>query len=400
MSELLIRAVRPWGGAVSDMRIRDGRIVETGPDLVAATQTTVFEAQGCIAIPGLINAHTHVDKTLWGTPWHPHQAGPTVLERINNERHVLQTLDLSVQSQSEHLARYLIACGTTHVRTHVDIEPGIGLKHFHGVQQMRETFREWLDVEIVAFPQCGVMTRPGTLELLEQALSEGADVVGGIDPVGIDRDPKGQLDGIFDLAARRGVGIDIHLHDSGEMGAVSIEMIAERTRALGLQGNVVVSHAFCLGSVSPGRCNELVDLLASLDIAVMTHGPGGGAPAPPVRLLHERGVRVFSGTDGIRDAWGPLNSGDMLERAYLVSYINGFRDDPGLELSLTMATYAGAQVVGARDYGLEAGSIADLVLVPGQTIAEVVAAHPPRRLVVKKGQLVARDGQCLLPTSQ
>jgi cytosine/adenosine deaminase-related metal-dependent hydrolase len=86
----------------------------------------------------------------------------------------------------------------------------------------------------------------------------------------------------------------------------------------------------------------------------------------------------------------------MLERAFLVAYVNGFRDDPGLELTLKMATYAGAQVMGASDYGLEVGCAADLVLVEASTIAEAVVAHPPRRLVVKRGLVVARDGQCVL----
>ena len=140
-----------------------------------------------------------------------------------------------------------------------------------------------------------------------------------------------------------------------------------------------------------------MDLLVEQDIAIMTHGPGGGTPVPPARLLHERGVRVFAGTDGVRDTWGPLNSGDMLERAYLVAYLNGLRDDPGLELALDMATYAGAQVMGVDRYGLEPGCVADLVLVEAQTAAEAVVAHPPRRLVLKNGEVVARDGRCLLP---
>ena len=97
--------------------------------------------------------------------------------------------------------------------------------------------------------------------------------------------------------------------------------------------------------------------------------------------MHERGVRVFSGSDGVRDAWGPLNTGDMLERAFTVAYINGFRDDAGLELSLRMATYAGAQVLGLEHYGIEPGDLADFVLVDARNEAEAVVLHPPRRAV-------------------
>lgn len=397
MSEVLLRSVLPWGGTECDLRIRDGRIVEMARGLTPGADAEEIDAAGCMALPGLVNAHTHMDKTLWGTAWHPHQAGPSVMDKITNERRVLKTLGLSAQTQSARLARHLVACGTTHVRTHVDIGPDVGLDNFHGVQRMRGSHRDVLDIEIVAFPQTGVMIQPGTLDLLQQAVSEGAEVVGGIDPIGLDHDPKGQLDGIFAIASQHGIGIDVHLHDRGEMGAVTIEMIVERTRALGLAGKVTVSHAFCLASVDPARRDQLVDMLVEQDIAIMTHGPGGGTPAPPVRLLHERGVRVFAGTDGVRDAWGPLNGGDMLERAYLVAYVNGLRDDPGIELALNMVTRAGAEVMGVKSYGLEPGCAADLVVLEAETAAEAVVSHPVRRLVIKHGNVVARDGRCLLP---
>jgi Cytosine deaminase and related metal-dependent hydrolases len=397
VAELLLRDVLIWGGGKGDIAIRGGRITAIGAQLPAGVGTQVIDASGCLVLPGLVDAHAHLDKTLWGTPWQPHQAGPTLLERIENERRVLRELGLSPELQSARLLRRMVACGTTHVRTHVDVGPDVGLANLHGVQTMREQHSDWIDVEIVAFPQTGVAIRPGTLALLEQAVREGADVIGGLDPIGVDRDPKTQLDGIFAIAARHGCGIDIHLHDDGEMGALTIAMIAERTAALGLSGRVAISHAFCLGMLDPARLDAIAKLLVDYDIAIMTHGPAGATPLPPVRLLHERGVRLFTGSDGVRDAWSPLNNGDMLERAYLVAYRNGFRDDPGIELALRMATFGGAQLLGCKDYGLHVGAAADLVLVEAQTAAEAVAFHLPRRYVVKRGRVVARDGRSLLP---
>ncbi len=379
------------------MAIRDGRIAEIGADLSAAPGDEVIEAQGCLVIPGLVDAHAHIDKTLWGTPWHPHQAGPSLMDKINNERQVLSGLGLLPEVQSGRLLRRLIACGTTHVRTHVDVGPDVGLKHLHGVQAMREKHKDWIDIDIVAFPQTGVMIRPGTLELLEEAVRDGAEVIGGLDPVGVDHDPKGQLDGLFAIADKHGCSIDIHLHDRGDLGAVQVEMIAERTRSLGLRGKVAISHAFCLGSVEPSRLDSLIRLLLDNDIAIMTHAPSGATPFPPIRLLRERGVRLFTGSDGIRDTWSPLNNGDMLERAFLLAYRSGFRDDPGIEIALQMATFGGAQVMSASHYGLGVGSFADLVLVQAETAAEAVVYHPARRLVLKRGRIVARDGRALLP---
>lgn len=401
MQDLLIRGARLWGAPkTADIAVRDGRIAAIGVDLPAAPGAEVVDGRGCLVIPGLVDAHAHIDKTLWGTPWHPHQAGPSLMDKILNERQILGALGLRPEIQSARLLRRLIACGTTHVRTHVDVGPDVGLAHLHGVQAMREKYRDWIDIDMVAFPQTGVMIRPGTLDLLEQAVRDGAEVIGGLDPVGVDHDPKGQLDGIFDIAGRHGCGVDIHLHDRGDLGAVTIEMIAERTRALGLAGKVAISHAFCLGGVEPARLDALMALLLDNDIAIMTHAPAGPTPFPPIRLLHERGVRLFTGSDGIRDTWSPLNNGDMLERAFMLAYRSGFRDDPGIELALHMATHGGAQLMGVKHYGLTLGSVADLVLVEAETAAEAVAYHPARRLVLKRGRVVARDGRSLLPAGE
>ncbi len=395
--ELVLRGARLPDGSHSDVLVRAGRIAAVGPALTVRPGAELIDVAGCLLLPGYVDAHAHVDKTLWGLPWRPHEAGPTLIHRIENERRVMNELNLSSRKQSARLLRHMVARGTTHVRTHVDVGLDMGLDYLHGVQAMYEEHRDFIDLEIVAFPQTGVMSRPGTLDLLDQAVLQGAQVIGGIDPIGVDRDPAGQLNAIFAIAERRGCAIDIHLHDLGETGARTIEMVAERTRTLGMRGRVAVSHAFCLGSVEAVRLEQLIALLLDNDIAIMTHGPVGRIPFPPVRLLAERGVHLFTGSDGVRDCWSPLNTGDMLERAYLISYLNGFRDDAGLEIALRMATYGGAQLMGAQDYGLEVGCAADLVLVPAETPAEAVALHPRPRLVLKRGRIVARDGVALLP---
>ena len=400
MNELLIRGARRWGAdGVADVHLRDGVIAAIGSGLIAAPGAEVIDASGCLMLPGLVDAHAHLDKTLWGTPWHAHQAGPLLWDKISHERQVLARLGLSPALQSARILRRMLACGTTHCRTHVDIGPDIGLKHFHGVLAMREAHRAWMDLQVVAFPQTGVMIAPGTLDLLEQAVREGAEVLGGLDPMGIDHDPKGQLDGLFAIAGRHGCELDIHLHDAGALGAATFEMIAERTRALGLKGKVAVSHAFCLGQVEPARLEQLVTLLLDNDIAIMSHAPSGPTLFPPLKLLHERGVRLFTGSDGVRDTWGPLNNGDLLERAYLIAYRSGFRHDADIDLALRMATFGGAQVMGLKGYGLQVGDAADLLLVEAETAAEAVCFHPARRWVIKRGRVVAQDGRCLLPAA-
>ncbi|MFN3670792.1 MAG: amidohydrolase family protein, partial [Bosea sp. (in: a-proteobacteria)] len=184
--------------------------------------------------------------------------------------------------------------------------------------------------------------------------------------------------------------LDIHLHEPGEMGAFSTELIIERTRALGMAGKVTISHAFCLGA-EPALVDPLIAQLAELDIAIMTTGPAS-RPAPPVGKLLKAGVRVCSGSDGIRDTWGPYGNADMLERAMFVGLRNNLRRDDELRMALDICTVWGARVMEIDGYGLSVGCNADLVILPGETVAEAIVTRSPRRRVVKAGRIVARDG--------
>jgi cytosine/creatinine deaminase len=268
----------------------------------------------------------------------------------------------------------------------------VGLSGIEGVMATRERYRDVMDVEIVAFPQSGMLVRPGTVELMDRALAMGAEVVGGLDPCAIDRDPKGHVDQVFALAQKHGRRVDIHLHEPGEMGAFSMEMIVDRTVALGMQGKVTISHAFCLGAPDRDLTDPLIDALAKARIAIMTTGPAS-RPAPPVKRLVESGVVICAGSDGIRDTWGPYGSADMLERAMFIGLRNNFRHDQDVEMALDVCTHGGAKVMGLKDYGLTPGCAADIVLAEGQSLTEAVVSHVPRRLVVKRGRVVARDGK-------
>jgi cytosine deaminase len=229
------------------------------------------------------------------------------------------------------------------------------------------------------------------LALLDEALREGAEVVGGLDPCGIDRDPKGHMDAIFGLAEKHGKPLDIHLHEPGEMGAFSMELIIERTLALGMQGRVVISHAFCLGSPDAALVEPLIAALAEAAIAIMTTGPAA-RPAPPVKRLRQAGIVVCSGSDGIRDTWGPYGNGDMLERAMLVGLRNNLRRDDELALALDICTKGGADIMGYPEHGLSVGCPADMVLLQAETVAEAVAGRPRDRLVLKRGKVTAQGG--------
>jgi cytosine/creatinine deaminase len=388
---LLLRNIRPYAGAATDLLIENGRITRIAPALNAPPGATVEEGGGDIVLPGLVEAHTHLDKTMWGMPWYRNEVGPRITDRIDNERLNRRQLGIEPARQSARQCIQSSLMGTTHIRSHVDIDTDHGLWTIEGVMRTREDYRDIVDMDIVAFPQSGLLCRPGTLELMHGAMKAGADVVGGLDPCAIDRDPKGHLDAIFALCQRFRRPLDIHLHEPGEMGAFSLDLICERTRALGMHGKVTVSHAFCLGTPDPALVEPLISQLAELDIAIMTTAPAS-RPTPPVKKLLESGIRVCAGSDGIRDTWGPYGNGDMLERAMFVGLRNNFRRDDELRLALEVCTAEGAKVIGIDDYGLAEGNVADLVILPGETVAEAIVSRPHRRRVVKRGRIVARDG--------
>ncbi len=388
---LLLRNVRPHAGSATDILIEKGRIARMTPNLQAPAGVAIEDGDGAIVIPGLVEAHTHLDKSLWGLPWYVNEVGPKLLDKIDNERLNKKRLDIDPARQSARQTVQSSLMGSTHIRSHVDVDTDHGLWGVEGVMRTRDAYRDIVDIEIVAFPQSGLLRRPGTLELMDQAMKAGCEIVGGLDPCAIDRDPKGHLDAVFGLCQRHGKPLDIHLHEPGEMGAFSMDLIIERTRALGMKGKVTVSHAFCLGTPDPALIDPLIEELARLDIAIMTTAPPS-RPAPAVKRLLQAGVRVCSGSDGIRDTWGPYGNADMLERAMFIGQRNNFRRDDELKLGLDVCTIEGAKVMEIKNYGLTEGSGADLVLLPGESLAEAIVTRSPRRRVIKRGRIVARDG--------
>lgn len=376
-----------------NVAITGGVISAVGPDVTApGDDTPTLEGGGALVFPGLIDAHTHIDKTMLGMPWYRHDVGPTLMDKIVNERELVKRLNLDSHERSMEQIRAELANGTTAIRTFSDVNTEWGLNGFRGLLKTREEIGDLMDIQIVVFPQSGMLTRPGTIELMDQAMAEGADVVGGIDPCSVDRDPVGHLDAIFALAEKHDADIDIHLHEPGELGAFSLDLIIERAGALGWQGRVVISHGICLGGVEDSRLRELAEQLVELDIVVMSHAPGGHRDIPNIKALRELNVRMCAGNDGVRDAWGPLNQPDMLQRAYIMAYRNNLRRDDDIEELIRIVTTGSAKAMRLPNHGIETGAQGDLVLVDAETPVHAVIDHPARKAVIKGGRVVAENG--------
>lgn len=392
MAQLLLRNIRPEGAEPCDLMVEDGIITQIG-QIAPRDGMPCEDGRGLILWPGLIDAHTHLDKTTWGMGWHVNNREAILRERIDFEREMRLPLGLDPHRQSMRHALGLVGNGTTHIRSHVDIDTTHGLALVEGVQQTREKLRGIIDIEIVAFPQSGVMVMPGTVDLLDEALANGCEVLGGIDPCGIDRDPKGQLDALFALALKHDKPIDIHLHETGELGAFTMELIFERIRANGMQGKVEISHAFALGAPDHLRVEKLLEQIASLDIGIATTG-APSASVPMLKRLREHGIRIGAGCDGIRDTWGPWGQPDMLDRARIIGMKNGFRSDLDLAFALEVVSKGGASLMRMEGHEIKVGNRADFTLLHGETVAMAVVETTPPALTVKGGRIVARDGLC------
>ncbi|KXU87086.1 cytosine deaminase [Caballeronia megalochromosomata] len=388
---LYLSNVRLADGQTVSVSIADGRIEALGAHVAAPPGASVENGAGALLLPGFVEGHTHIDKSNWGRPWYRNEVGPLLTDRINNEREWRKTSGHDAGAQSLALSRAFVQAGTTRLRTHVDIDTDARLGYLEGVLATRETMRDTLEMQIVAFPQSGMLVRPGTVELLGSALAEGADVLGALDPALIDGDPVASLNATFALAQRHGKPIDIHLHEPGEVGAFTLKLLLDRVEAMGMQGRVVVSHGFCLGALPESQRDALLDRIAHLRVALLTSAPPSRT-VPPLKLSREKGITMFGGNDGIRDTWSPYGVPDMLERAMLIGMRYDLRRDDDLMVAFDCVSEAAARGCGFADYGLRAGARADLVLVDAQTIAHAVVARPTRKLVVANGRIVARDG--------
>lgn len=386
---MIFSNLRDADGRSTGLRCENGRIAEVGAHLAA---TGGHDGGGRLLMPAFIEPHCHLDKTLWGEPWQQGPGAQSLRGWIENERRVLTNCKTPIAIRAGRLIERMLCFGTTAIRSHVDVAPDMGLAHVEAMLAVKQDWAELIDLQLVAFPQQGVLSRPGTLDLMQEAIRLGVETVGGLDPAGIDGDPDGQLRAIFGLAEKHDRGIDIHLHDKGALGAWQIRRIADYTQAVGLQGRVMISHAYCLGMVGASELEAIGTRLSELRISLMTSAPADIA-VPPVARLTELGVNLCCGSDGIRDAWSPLGNGDMLERAFLTAFRFDWSRDAEFALALECASVRAATAIGLMGRGLATGDVADFLMVDALNLGDALSRRPHRRSVVRRGRLVAQDGE-------
>lgn len=380
-------------GSLNDIGVAGGRIVAIQPAGTLAAAARQVDIAGALLVPAFVEGHIHLDTSFYGDKWIPHK--PCTNGFDVHERVAFQAQNMAEAAPMDERARkqleLCVSHGSLQMRSHVMVDGSVGLKSLETILGIREEYRDIIDIQLVAFPQSGILKSPGTPDLLDEAIALGADLVGGLDPASFDRDLKGHLDVVFGVAEKRGVGVDIHLHDFGSLGAFTVEEICARTVALGLQGKVAISHAYGLGDLDADAARRIGAKIASTGVSIMTNAPGDHV-FPPVALLRAEGVNVFAGNDNIRDSWWPYGDGDMLARAMMIGYRSGFYTDDDLAAAFDVVTAAGARALGLEGYGIALGARADFVTLAAEHVPEAVVAVPKGRRVFKAGRLVAENG--------
>jgi cytosine/adenosine deaminase-related metal-dependent hydrolase len=381
-------------GVLRDIHVESGRISAIEAAGAVTPSAEVVDIAGELLVPGFVEGHIHLDTSFYGDKWMPHR--PCTNGFDVHERVAFQAENMAAAAPMDKRARdqldLCIANGTLSMRSHVMVDGSVGLKSLETILAVREDYKDVIDIQLVAFPQSGILKSPGTPDLLDEAIGLGADLVGGLDPASFDRDVNGHLDVVFGVAEKHGVDIDIHLHDAGSMGAFTIEEICARTVALGMQGHVAISHAYGLGDLGADAARKIAATIAKSGVSIMTNAPGNHN-FPPVALLRREGVTVFSGSDNIRDSWWPYGDGDMLHRAEIIGYRSGFYTDEDLKAVFDIVTSESAKALRIESYGIEIGAKADFVTLSAANIPEAVVAFPGNRRVFKGGRLVAQGGK-------
>nr|BBH86494.1 deaminase [Thermosporothrix sp. COM3] len=367
--------------------LRDGHVAAIEPNDTVHDQHPRVSAQGALALPAFIERHIHLDKTLLGGPWMPTRPARSILERVAIEAEILNNHPVPIEERARQFLGMIQRAGSTHVRTHVDIAPAYGLRHLEAVKRVLTENENNLTYEIVAFPQHGLL-RSSSQELTREAMKLGATLVGGVDPGTVDLKLERSLEEMVSIAVEFGAGIDLHLHDRGQLGLYTIRTLADMIEQAGLQGKVAISHAFALADADTRELASLAERFVELGISINSSVP---LSIPmPLYTLHKAGVHVALGCDNVYDSWSPFGTGDIFERANRLAETQGMVQEEDLAEALAFIT-GGLTPVNAQgeQQWPRLGQPADLVLVEASCSAEAVARRAPRRAVLHRGKTVA-----------
>ncbi|MDM4766925.1 amidohydrolase family protein [Pelomonas sp. SE-A7] len=400
---MLVRNVRlPDGRQGQDLLVQNGRIAAIGPALAAPEDCVTLDGGDWLLSPPFVDAHFHLDATLsHGLP-RVNESG-TLLEGIQLWGELKP--QLTQEAVVERALRYCdwaVGRGLLAIRSHVDVCDD-RLLAVEALLQVREQVRPYLDLQLVAFPQDGLLRSPGALENLKRALDRGVDVVGGIP-----HHERTMAQGaesvrlLCELAAERGLRVDMHCDESDDPLSRHVESLAFETQRLGLQGRVTGSHLTSMHSMDNYYASKLIALMAESELSAVANplinitlqGRHDSYPKrrgmTRVPELTAAGIKVAFGHDCVLDPWYSLGSADMLEVAAMGLHVAQMTSREAMRLCFDAVTVNAARILGLEGYGLEPGCQADFVLLQARSPEEAIRLRAARLLVVRRGQVLSR----------
>ncbi len=402
MFDILIRGGTLPDGRVADIGVRGDRIAAIGA-LEATEAGRVIEAAGDLVSPPFVDPHFHMDATLsYGLP--RVNASGTLLEGIAlwGELKEIMTLE-AVRDRALAYCDLAASMGLLAIRSHVDVcdDRLIGAQ---ALLEVRAQVKPWLDLQLVAFPQDGLLRAPNAMTNLERALDMGVDVVGGIPH--FERTMAAGAESVrllCEVAARRGLMVDMHCDETDDPMSRHIETLAAETLRLGMQGRVVGSHLTSMHSMDTYYVSKLMPLIAEAGVAavpnplinIMLQGRHDGYPKrrglTRVRELLAAGVSVGFGQDCVLDPWYSLGTADMLDVAFMGLHVAQMSAPDEMRKCFQMVTSDNAAIIGLEGYGLEVGARASLVVLDAGDPVEALRLRADRLWVISNGVVVASE---------
>ncbi len=407
MLDLLVtHATLPDGRTNMSVAVQDGRIAEVSPGLAPeqAPAREVLDAKCQLLTPHFVDPHFHMDSTLsYGQP-RVNESG-TLLEGIALWGELKPTLQAdAIIERALTYCDWAVAKGLLAIRSHVDTSDE-RLLAVDALLEVKRRVAPYLDLQLVAFPQDGVLRSKGGVENLKRALDKGVDVVGGIPH--FERtmaDGAASVKLLCELAAERGVPVDMHCDESDDPLSRHIETLAFEAQRLGLQGRVTGSHCTSMHSMDNYYVSKLLPLIHEAGVAVVanplinitlqgrhdTYPKRRGMTRVPE--LMAAGVNVAFGHDCVMDPWYGMGSGDMLEVAHMGLHVAQMTSQDGIRRCFDAVTRNAAKVMGLEGYGIEAGCDASFVLLQARDAVEAIRLRATRLKVVRMGKVVAETG--------
>jgi len=378
-----------------DLGIDDGKFVPP------AEAVETRDLGGRLVTPPLVEPHIHLDAVLTVGQPRPNVSG-SLFEGIAIWAERVQDLTVSdVKDRVRQVLRWQLAHGVQHVRSHVDVcDPS--LRALRALVELREEARGIVDLQLVAFPQQGILSFDGGADLMRKAVEIGADVVGAIPHYELTRE-----DGVesvrfaLALAEEHGLRVDIHCDETDDDHSRFVEVMAAETIRRGLGGRVTASHTTAMHSYNEAYASRLITNIARAGLHMITNPLDnavlqGRFDTGPIRRGHTRvkqlqaaGVNVAIGHDSVMDPWYPLGHGDPLQAAFVLAHLGHMSGDAELKTLIDMITVAPAAALGVADYGLDIGTSADLVVFDARSEAEALRLQRPRHQVLRAGKIVA-----------